>query len=675
MTYCDGSGVGGVVGVLMLLLLLGRGGIVRGGWVDPDTNEKFYSIKALSDGDEREYRLVFSDEFDQDNRTFKDGDDPRWTALDKNDYTNDALHFYSSDNVRTSNGVLNITTNFRDNSYVAFDEDTKEKFVETKYIQSAMVQGWNKFCFTGGIVEISARLPGKPKVGGLWPAIWIMGNLARATYIGTSNFVWPWSYNHCDPQYLVSQEITACNKVDHYGLHPFRGRGAPEIDILEAMPGEPGPLPNTHIERPYFSASLQVAPGKRNNRPSLGFLPRKEHWYDGLEYGNVTKSGINPFFYGVTLLHKPKPYTYQSDALSANMRINKTHFEKQHKYRLEWDPPDESGHGGYLRWFCDDELVYGIRAESLQLTGAEIPSEPSYVLLNTAVSSSWGFPKPCPDGCECDCYQCGNAECTCGLPLGFCDNIPASFEIDYVRVYQAVNESKHELGCSTQRRPTDLFIQGHKTRYMQNEQDQPLKNIKQGGGICLTHHDCGGTNQGLCQHQNKHSRNKHCTCHQGYTGPNCLAHDAFHDTPEYYARPQLEELRVRNIDIPHGFYMTFLSLVAFFCIAVIADVARKKQEEPIYDHDTSIQPRPNGYPYNHITPSSYSHVRHTQQLAASLNITANEQYELMKQYNGVNELFHTQQQMPLETTPIMNTSSSREKVVSYCVIDGRLMDT
>ncbi len=33
-----------------------------------------------------------------------------------------------------------------------------------------MVQGWNKFCLTGGIVEYSAKLPGKSTVGGLWPA-------------------------------------------------------------------------------------------------------------------------------------------------------------------------------------------------------------------------------------------------------------------------------------------------------------------------------------------------------------------------------------------------------------------------------------------------------------------------------------------------------------------------
>ena len=84
--------------------------------------------------------------------------------------TNAALHFYSEENAQTSNGVLNITTERKENAYKAFNEKTKKFYADKKYIQSAMLQGWNKFCFTGGIVEFSAKLPGNPKTGGLWPA-------------------------------------------------------------------------------------------------------------------------------------------------------------------------------------------------------------------------------------------------------------------------------------------------------------------------------------------------------------------------------------------------------------------------------------------------------------------------------------------------------------------------
>jgi hypothetical protein len=84
--------------------------------------------------------------------------------------TNDALHFYSHDNAGTSGGKLNISTEQKINDYKAFDEKKKTFYADKKYIQSAMVQSWNKFCFVGGIVEFSAKLPGDPRTGGLWPA-------------------------------------------------------------------------------------------------------------------------------------------------------------------------------------------------------------------------------------------------------------------------------------------------------------------------------------------------------------------------------------------------------------------------------------------------------------------------------------------------------------------------
>ena len=66
--------------------------------------------------------------------------------------------------------MLNISTFFADNDYKAFNEETLNYYHDTKHVQSGMVQGWNKFCLTGGIVEYSAKLPGKGEIGGLWPA-------------------------------------------------------------------------------------------------------------------------------------------------------------------------------------------------------------------------------------------------------------------------------------------------------------------------------------------------------------------------------------------------------------------------------------------------------------------------------------------------------------------------
>lgn len=64
---------------------VGRRRCCFAGWVDPDTPEEFHTTTANYHNDKREYDLVFSDEFEQDGRSFEDGADPRWTAIDKND--------------------------------------------------------------------------------------------------------------------------------------------------------------------------------------------------------------------------------------------------------------------------------------------------------------------------------------------------------------------------------------------------------------------------------------------------------------------------------------------------------------------------------------------------------------------------------------------------------------
>jgi beta-glucan synthesis-associated protein KRE6 len=248
----------------------------------------------------------------------------------------------------------------------------------------------------------------------------------------------------------------------------------------------------------------------------------------------MNHSDLNPFFYGTTLVHQPKMFSYQADALSANTQLNHSHYQTQHAYRLEWEPPEANGTGGYLKWFTDEEYVFGIFGKSLELTQTEIPSEPMYFIINTAVSSHWGFPQPCPEGCGCSCYECGNPDCACGLPEGYCNNFPASFEIDYVRVYQAKNESKHFLGCDPPHRPTDLWIKGHADRYMEPNQRHPLEEIQRGSGVCTKPTDCGGISRGIC------TSKQTCHCKEEWTGPHCLAHDAFYDFSLNQTNPHID---------------------------------------------------------------------------------------------------------------------------------------
>ncbi|CAM9103771.1 unnamed protein product, partial [Phaeothamnion confervicola] len=160
------------------------------GWVDPETPEANHKTRSFVD--DRELQLIMSDEFTQEGRTFADGHDPKWTSVNKNDYTNSALHYYSNKQVEVHKGKLNISTLNDDISFEYWDDHRKSFKKQSKTYISGMLQSWNKFCFSGGVVEVSASLPGDADIGGLWPAIWLLGNLARATYTSSSDFMWPW---------------------------------------------------------------------------------------------------------------------------------------------------------------------------------------------------------------------------------------------------------------------------------------------------------------------------------------------------------------------------------------------------------------------------------------------------------------------------------------------------
>lgn len=385
---------------------------VGGGWIDPDTPEQFRTTQPFTvipgpipkDVPEKKnntkppktlpptasptesptpyptatpntFHLVFSDEFNIPGRTFEDGTDPRWTALEKNDYTNDAQHYYAASNAVTDNrGRLVITTEAADTDIIGFDDIKGKKTRVTKHFRSAMLQTWNKFCFTGGIIEAEVELPGKSDVGGLWPAFWLLGNLARHTYVGSSEHIWPWSSAVCTERSFDSQAITACDQVAHYGLEPGVGRGSPEIDIFEVQPGNlkanHGVFLRTSVGQPFMSASFQVAPGRASMRPGPGYWPGPGQWYDGLKGGKNTSLNIG--FYGSYNHFQGDPHPeksdYWSDAISFNRQLDASFFNSSHKYRLEWDVPTKEK-DGYLHWFVDGELVVAMNGTGIRNAG------------------------------------------------------------------------------------------------------------------------------------------------------------------------------------------------------------------------------------------------------------------------------------------------------------------
>ena len=346
----------------------------------------------------------------------------------------------------------------------------------------------------------------------MWPALWLMGNLARATYVNSTERMWPFCAAHvCDDRNRASQEINACNA-------PL-GRGAPEIDMMEVMY-------ISQINASMLSASLQVAPGLEHDRPLLGHKPNQT-WYQPVFGEGIT---INEYFYGVHQTHLHPTYEYQTDTISFNYWLDDTFWTEQHLFRVEWEPPLEDGTGGYIYWFIDGKLIAGIHGEELQrVSQTEIPSEPLYLLMNVAVSKDWSFPDAWFLNCPHKCWTCFDPQCTCALPEGYCETFPTQFELDYVRVYQAPNDPRHVLGCSPPARSTADFIEAHKDRYTIRTQTKPLLPIAKGGAPCTNDDQCG---QGTCRTiAPSHTRTTtmlsttmNCVCHAGWTGPTCLAH-------------------------------------------------------------------------------------------------------------------------------------------------------
>jgi hypothetical protein len=204
-------------------------GAIRTSLIDPDTPP--YAMTRDSVLGQGKLKLVFSDEFNVDGRTFYEGDDQFWQAADFHYAATNDLEWYDPDAITTANGTLQIRMQAVKNHGMDY--------------RSGMLQSWNKMCFKGGVMEVSASLAGPAGVPGLWPGIWTLGNLARPGYQATSDGVWPYSYDQCDVgitpnqssadglSFLPGQKLAKCicDGEDHPS--PGRGRGAPEIDALE----------------------------------------------------------------------------------------------------------------------------------------------------------------------------------------------------------------------------------------------------------------------------------------------------------------------------------------------------------------------------------------------------------------------------------------------------------
>jgi beta-glucanase (GH16 family) len=322
-----------------------------------------------------------------------------------------------------------------------------------------MLQSWNQLCFNkNAYFEVSLSLPGTPRVGGLWPGIWTMGNLGRPGYGASTEGTWPYSYSSCDVgilpnqtrkdgtpakaltggdpdndigggpiSYLPGQKLSACNCPDS-GFHPGPkgvGRGAVEIDMLEAQ---------TDVGRIVggVSQSAQVAP-----------FDYQYTWNNGstgaILYGNKTK--FNNYRGGV--------YQEAVSAISETCRdcdnepdefyYLGSSSNKFATYGFEYVANINKRDEGYIEWYTLGEPSWRLNAAGMgadpevEISERLVAEEPMTLIFNLGLSNSF------------ETVDLANLD------------FPAYMRIDYIRVYQLPG-SDASVGCDPEDRPTAEYI-------------------------------------------------------------------------------------------------------------------------------------------------------------------------------------------------------------------------
>ncbi|GAA5915059.1 uncharacterized protein JCM6883_004228 [Sporobolomyces salmoneus] len=430
------------------------------GLIDKDTPQEAYTRVGF---DGETYNLVFSDEFEQDGRTFWPGDDPFWEAQDLHYWQTTDLEWYDPDAITTKDGNLEITM-------------TQEPWNNLNF-RSGMLQSWNKFCFTGGYLEVNLSLPGTPTAQGYWPGVWTMGNLGRAGYGASNDGVWPYSYNECDVgtlpnqtwpngtdpyaakhsggrdyggelSYLSGQRFSACtcsaDSKHHPGPNVRTGRGAPEIDALEGQIWSTG-------DRGSASQSIQVAPF------TAGYLWRNETPY--IETNDAQWTIKQNQWHGSV---------YQ-ESMSLEVQTDDTSFEGAGytSYGFEYEP-SEGDTAGHIQWAINGTETWRLNDNAMgpspeaQIGQRKVSVEPMYINLNLAISYKFQVP------------EWGKVQ------------FPGTLRIASVRVYQ---KGDRNVGCDPKNYPTSDYIQDNLeiytnpnlTMFSQSSSTKPRNSLAEGG--------------------------------------------------------------------------------------------------------------------------------------------------------------------------------------------------
>ncbi|WFC97770.1 hypothetical protein MYAM1_000489 [Malassezia yamatoensis] len=439
-------------------------------FVDPATPANAYTLNSTysrnkqADGFGKTFRLVFSDEFNQDGRTFYPGEDPFWEAVDLHYWATNNYEWYDPAAVYTKDGSLRIRLEQHQEHNLNF--------------RGGMLQSWNKFCFRGGILIASVQLPGFSNVPGLWPAFWLMGNLGRAGYGSTLQGTWPYSYDTCDVgtvmnqtlynddhpngfpadtlnggatmfnqkhntralSFLPGQKLSACTcqGEDHPGPwlkdeNRYRGRAAPEIDVFEAQPTTNGGM--------QVSQSCQMAPYNWMYDIDTGATQNTYSFYDNPDGINIYTGEITQ--QSLSGVNKASQYAVQLTAKNQIPQGQPNGDSNFATYSVELKP----GSDGYAAWTSAGKPAWELYPEALRadervkISARQFPAEPMYIIFNLGVSSNFG---------SVDWKKLG-------------EGWPFEMAVDWVRVYQ--DPDAYDVGCDTEDYPTKDYIDRHIEAY------------------------------------------------------------------------------------------------------------------------------------------------------------------------------------------------------------------
>jgi hypothetical protein len=491
-------------------------------WCDADTPA---TRRVTTDASGFEHELVFSDEFETQGRDFLNGRDMRWTALDKSDDAIDSPLRYMSAAITTvrDRGAM-VPSNKDDSGRVwrAYAKPYHSLRIETKRmddhhlakasnrsISGGMLQSWDKFCFTGGVIEIRARVETSA-------ALRLFGNLGRAIHAESTRGLWPYSYEGCDLAYEsraaqspgAKQRISGCDLAPGAGLNAYQGRGAAELDVLSV-----GASASSAKNR--ATLGLQISPAiPRHFRPDPLSAPRgfergapggsgsarstEGTWYRELSFGGNTsrvppalpasQSYGSPFADSLavraslprarrlgggaaravaSLARFGRARSRSRATLAGSCRLRRRRrapqadisplrglSERYRTFRLEW----QEGDGGHLRWSVDGDFAFEVPAAALGKYSvcSKAPGDEGPVCEGAPARTLPAEPMSIVLGSAFDAWAAAAEPADGGAAA-------SHVYIDYVRVWQ--RRERTNVGCNPPDHPTREYIDAHAAFY------------------------------------------------------------------------------------------------------------------------------------------------------------------------------------------------------------------